>query len=107
MFVFLITTPDFMKIAAAPPCNNVVASLTPCLGFIKGGAAPVAECCSGARNLAGQVSGEEDRQAVCECLKGVLPRIGPYDPNRVPLIGQDCSIDISIPPIDASTDCST
>ncbi|KAL4385609.1 hypothetical protein GQ457_15G025950 [Hibiscus cannabinus] len=107
MLVLLVITSDITMIAAVPSCNNdVIASLTPCLGFIKGVAVPAAECCSGARNLASQVSGEGDRQAVCQCLKGVLTRIGPYDPNRIPLIGPKCGINVSIPPVDANTDCS-
>ncbi|GMJ01387.1 hypothetical protein HRI_003807900 [Hibiscus trionum] len=106
MLVLLVVASDITKIAAVPSCNEVVASLTPCLGFIKGGADPEAECCSSARNLASQVSGEGDREVVCGCLKGVLSSIGPYDPNQMPLIGQKCGIDVSIPPVDATTNCS-
>ncbi|KAK8971608.1 hypothetical protein V6N11_073240 [Hibiscus sabdariffa] len=106
MLILLVIISDISETAAAPSCNEVIASLTPCLGFIKGAVVPAAECCSGAKNLAGQVSSNGDRESVCGCLKGVLTRIGAYDPNKMPLIGQKCGINISFPPISAQTDCS-
>ncbi|KAG4132633.1 hypothetical protein ERO13_D08G044700v2 [Gossypium hirsutum] len=91
---------------AAPPCQEVIVSITPCLSFIKGQPDPAPGCCSGAKGLAKQANTKLDRQGICECLKGVLPKIGPYDPKRFPLIAQKCGINTLIPPISATTDCT-
>ncbi|XVE77270.1 hypothetical protein DITRI_Ditri13aG0048800 [Diplodiscus trichospermus] len=108
MLVLLITASPLEEILAAPACVDVTKAVTPCLEFVRGkdGADPPPACCSGANYLAGQAKTKDDKQAICECLKGVLPNIGPYDPSRVPLIAKKCGVDIEIPPITAETDCS-
>lgn len=92
--------------AASPMCSVVIFLLSPCEGFIKGGANPAPECCVGAKCLIDNLKAKEDREEVCLCVKALLPKLGPYDPNRVPLLGQKCGIKNFFPPITSATDCS-
>ncbi|XVF80226.1 hypothetical protein PTKIN_Ptkin15bG0054100 [Pterospermum kingtungense] len=109
ILVLLITASGIEEIAAAPTCNEVVKEVNPCLVFVKGSNPadnPPPACCTGAADLDKKATTKPDQQAVCECLKGVLPKIGPYDPNRLPLIGQKCGLKATIPPITGNFDCS-
>ncbi|KAB2068558.1 hypothetical protein ERO13_A08G034300v2 [Gossypium hirsutum] len=107
MLVFLNFSLDITETAAASPmCNVVIFFLSPCESFIKGGADPAPECCVGAKRLIDQLKAKEDRIEVCQCIKALLPQLGPFDPNRVPLLGQKCGIKNFFPPITPATDCS-
>ncbi|XP_021280977.1 non-specific lipid-transfer protein-like [Herrania umbratica] len=92
----------------APSCADVTKAVAPCLDFLKGkgGADPSRACCDGAGELAKETRTKNDRQAVCECLKTALGKVGSYDASRVPLIAKKCNVDINIPPITDQTDCS-
>ncbi|XWS35893.1 hypothetical protein CRYUN_Cryun20dG0035900 [Craigia yunnanensis] len=111
MLVFLITVSAFAvaEIPAAPSCPDVTKAVAPCLDFVKGknaGDNPPPACCAGSKQLENQAKTKSDQQKVCECLKGVLPNIGPYDPSRLTQIGKKCGVNIYIPPITGNTDCS-
>ncbi|TYI13217.1 hypothetical protein ES332_A08G043500v1 [Gossypium tomentosum] len=47
---------------AAPPCQEVIVSITPCLSFIKGEPDPAPGCWSGAKGLAKQANTKLDRK---------------------------------------------
>ncbi|KAE8660834.1 hypothetical protein F3Y22_tig00116951pilonHSYRG00930 [Hibiscus syriacus] len=87
-------------------CLDVATLLSPCWSFLKAGGSPTSECCIGAENIADLTNSKQDERKLCDCLKGELPKIGPYDPNRLPLLEQKCDIEFYIPPITATTDCS-
>nr|KJB22368.1 hypothetical protein B456_004G043800 [Gossypium raimondii] len=107
MLVFLNFSRDITETTAASPlCDVVIFYLSPCEGFIKGGANPAPECCVGAKRLIDELKTKEDRIEVCLCIKALLPQLGPFDPNRVPLLGQKCGIKNFFPPITPATDCS-
>ncbi|XP_022735467.1 non-specific lipid-transfer protein 3-like [Durio zibethinus] len=111
MLVLLITESAMAvaEIPAAPSCNDAGKAAVPCVDFVKGkntGDSPSAACCAGVKDVASQAKSKSDQQAVCECLKGLLTTIGPYDPSRVALIPQKCGVDFYLPPITSNTDCS-
>ena len=56
-------------------------------------------CCAGAKAIANQANTKNDRQAVYECLKEALEKVGSYDPSRVPLIAEKCGVDVYMHPI--------
>ncbi|GMI74060.1 hypothetical protein HRI_001075300 [Hibiscus trionum] len=126
MLVFLITS-DVTEITADPcanqpnsrallskpcadvarfSCGDVSSLLSPCWSFLKGGASPSPDCCIGAENIADLTNSKGDEQKLCECLKAELPKIGNYDPQRLPMIDQKCDLDFYIPPVTGTTDCS-
>uniref|UniRef100_A0A0E0AAL5 Non-specific lipid-transfer protein n=1 Tax=Oryza glumipatula TaxID=40148 RepID=A0A0E0AAL5_9ORYZ len=54
-------------------CSDVVADVTPCLGFLQGDDDhPSGECCDGLSGLVAAAATTEDRQAACECLKSAV-----------------------------------
>ena len=68
-------------VAAAPhveaiTCSQVVADVSSCLAYLRGGGAVTPACCSGARSLNNAAATTPDRQTVCGCIKTVAPGIG-------------------------------
>uniref|UniRef100_A0A0E0LCD0 Non-specific lipid-transfer protein n=1 Tax=Oryza punctata TaxID=4537 RepID=A0A0E0LCD0_ORYPU len=54
-------------------CSDVIADVTPCLGFLQGDDDhPSGECCDGLSSLVAAAATTEDRQAACECLKSAV-----------------------------------
>ncbi|XP_021893085.1 non-specific lipid-transfer protein-like [Carica papaya] len=93
---------------SAPSCSQVDVEVAPCLPFLKNGNGPSSTCCAGVKHINGDIKNKADRQAVCQCLKAALGKIGSYDPNRIPLLPNKCGIpDLILPPIDQNTDCAT
>ncbi|XP_031394195.1 non-specific lipid-transfer protein-like [Punica granatum] len=94
---------------SAPACNEIIQELMPCVGFVKkgGSSAPTGACCSGVKDLSNIAETDSDRQAICHCIKKVLPAVGDrYDPSRIPLLPKKCSVSIKFPPLDSKTDCT-
>lgn len=88
-------------------CDEVKNGLVPCLSFVKGKTnQPPAACCSGAQKISNEAKSPAAKKDICTCIQKSLASIGPYDKNYIPLIPQKCGIPITLPPIDAETDCS-
>lgn len=110
MLVLLVMASSALVIIEAElTCPQIIKAVIPCLGFVKGNSPkedPSPACCSGAKDLESKAPTKPDQLAVCECFILVLPKIGPYDPNRLPQIGEKCGVKVTIPPITGDTDCS-
>ncbi|KAL8138431.1 hypothetical protein V2J09_004432 [Rumex salicifolius] len=89
-------------------CGSVTANLMTCVGFITDkDKTPSSLCCSGAKKVFDMAPTKPDRQAVCECLKTAVKSLRNIDYARIPEIPKACNIDITLPPIQNTTDCST
>ncbi|GAB2266939.1 hypothetical protein Dimus_001926 [Dionaea muscipula] len=88
-------------------CNDVNKELEPCVNYLthKDGS-PSQGCCQGLKDVASKVKSPSDRAAVCECVKGAVTSIPGYDPNLVPRLPAQCSLNFTLPPIDKNTDCT-
>ncbi|KAK4747379.1 hypothetical protein SAY87_013965 [Trapa incisa] len=94
---------------SVPVCSKILEELTPCAAFVKRGgtSAPSTACCSGVNDLKNIAKTNSDRQAICRCLKQVLPEVGnSYDPSRIPLLPKKCGVPLNLPPLDSKTDCA-
>ncbi|KAL9430319.1 hypothetical protein AB3S75_025662 [Citrus x aurantiifolia] len=88
-------------------CDEVILDLVPCLSYLRGETKqPSAACCSGAQKISNGAKSQAAKKDVCTCIKKSLASVGPYDKNLIPLIPQKCGIPLTLPPIDAKTDCS-
>lgn len=98
---FCDQTPD-----PAPSCLIVISDASPCVPFITSTSpSPSEDCCSGVRNIAGMAKTNEDKVDICYCLKTILASLK-YDPALVAQLPKKCSVNITLPPISNSTDCS-
>ncbi|MED6180159.1 hypothetical protein PIB30_007670 [Stylosanthes scabra] len=88
-------------------CNEVISEAAPCASFLEEDRTekPSQSCCDGVKKLSDDAGTQEDRTAICECLKQVLAKIK-YDPKRVAMLPKLCQVSLTIPPIDQKTDCS-
>ncbi|MED6126512.1 hypothetical protein PIB30_079265 [Stylosanthes scabra] len=89
-------------------CPKVISETAPCASFLEedGTEKPSQSCCEGVKKLSDDAETQEDRTAICECLKQGLAMIGKYDPKRVAMLPKLCEVSLTIPPIDQKTDCS-
>ncbi|KAL2250314.1 UNVERIFIED_CONTAM: Non-specific lipid-transfer protein [Sesamum indicum] len=71
---------------AAISCASVMTKLSPCLSYIKSGGGLPPACCSGAKSLNDAASTTPDLQAVCGCIKILVPslRANPAYINSIP-----------------------
>ncbi|GFY95962.1 hypothetical protein Acr_11g0002680 [Actinidia rufa] len=107
--LFLVSRP---AMAAAPSCTKVITELLPCLSYLKlvpsdKGDGPSPACCAGVEDLYDEGKSKPDREAICECIKDALGKIGPYNPEKIPEIPKKCGVPIDLPPVHADFDCST
>ncbi|XP_047157097.1 non-specific lipid-transfer protein 1-like [Vigna umbellata] len=68
-----------MMMVQAVTCDQVTASLAPCLGYLMNGGAAAPGCCSGVKNILGAAGSSADKQTVCKCLKDAA---GKYNINE-------------------------
>jgi len=94
--------------ALAPiKCPTVIQDVAPCLSFLKSNTKhPSEECCQGIKRLNADAGTQQNRKAICRCLKKGLEAVGDYDPKLIPLVPKDCGLSVTLPPIDKSTDCT-
>ncbi|GLU15209.1 hypothetical protein SLE2022_317190 [Rubroshorea leprosula] len=63
-------------------CPEAIITLTPCVPFLTGvSPSPSAFCCEGVSKLNDEASTTQDRQDLCNCLKGAAPSFG-VNPER-------------------------
>ncbi|GER44293.1 non-specific lipid-transfer protein [Striga asiatica] len=110
-FSLAITICLAMWIAMAPPrahaaitCDFVLRSMSPCLGYLRGGGFVPPACCAGGRSLFNAAATTPDLQAGCRCIKTLVPNVGanPVYVNSLPGI---CGIRIPYK-YSPSLDCS-
>ncbi|KAL6569620.1 hypothetical protein OROMI_014134 [Orobanche minor] len=100
--VLIITKPTL----SVPSCAEVVMDLAPCLRFLQGRSnSPTVQYCDGVKALKSIEKTKEDRVAACNCGKQALS-LYDYDPNKLPLLPEQCSVDFNLPAIDKNFDCS-
>ncbi|KAL0450911.1 UNVERIFIED_CONTAM: Non-specific lipid-transfer protein [Sesamum latifolium] len=78
---------------AAISCSFVLTKLSPCLSYIKNGGALPPACCSGAKSLNDAASTTPDLQAVCSCVKSLLPTLK-ANPAYVNSIPPKCGVNL-------------
>ncbi|XP_021748090.1 non-specific lipid-transfer protein A-like [Chenopodium quinoa] len=89
-----------------PSCVDVVSDSAPCLPFIsKSTDSPSDFCCAGIRNVAGMAKSQSDEVQICDCLKANMAEFD-YDPTLVADLPKLCLVNITLPPINNTTDCS-
>jgi len=87
-------------------CPEVFDDVAPCVSFLKSNTKhPSEDCCQGIKTLNGEAGSQENREAICLCLKQGLASVGDYDPKRIPLVPKECGLSVDLPPIDDKTDC--
>ncbi|KAL3844654.1 hypothetical protein ACJIZ3_002057 [Penstemon smallii] len=73
-------------------CGDVQSSLTPCVPYLTGNSGePGGGCCSGVQSVSGSVRSQQDRQAVCNCLKSAASSYNLQSGNVASLPGK-CGI---------------
>lgn len=92
---------------ASTSCPTVIEEVAPCASFLQGSSKKPSEaCCSGVKKLSGDAATQNDRAAICQCLKQGLAFVGKYDPKLISQLPKDCGLSLTLPPIDQKTDCS-
>ncbi|RZC51726.1 hypothetical protein C5167_020146 [Papaver somniferum] len=88
MTLLLVLRP---AISAAPSCDAVITSFSPCLSYLKNvGSVPSTSCCDNIKVLDQQVTEKQDRKSVCQCIKLAVPIIGTVNNTRVGDISNNC-----------------
>lgn len=89
-----------------PSCTEVTSEVVSCVSYVRNGGSPSSTCCEGVAAVAKMAKTKEDRVAICNCLKSALGHIGSYDPSRLPPLSKSCGVNVDLPPVDQSYDCS-
>ncbi|XP_073109539.1 non-specific lipid-transfer protein 1-like [Elaeis guineensis] len=93
--------------AAAPPCNEIMQTITPCMSYLSDQAwVASGRCCDGVAALNRTVSTRGDRVAICDCLKSVAPNFPGVDFSRAAALPRLCGVHINIT-ISPSIDCNS
>lgn len=109
--VTLMAVALVLMLAAAPraavaiECGQVDGLVRPCLTYVQGGPGPSRECCGGVTNLHNQAQSRNDRQAACNCLKGIARGIRNLNLNNAASIPSKCGVNVPYT-ISPSIDCS-
>ncbi|KAH6779973.1 hypothetical protein C2S52_011210 [Perilla frutescens var. hirtella] len=92
------------SVVSVPSCPDVIKNVAPCLSYLQGKSASP-QCCAGVKGLSGMAKNQQDRMAICECVKQALSSYA-YDPKRIPLLPKECGAEVVLPPVDKNYDCS-
>ncbi|KAI9073221.1 hypothetical protein K1719_044830 [Acacia pycnantha] len=109
----LISTSEASKVPPAPkqvgaiPCTVAIPKIAPCREYIDASKPkPSQSCCNGVKDINDRAKTRQDRVEACQCIKQALSLMGKYDPNRIPLIPEQCRLSFSLPAIKKDTDCN-
>ncbi|KAI3716872.1 hypothetical protein L1987_68080 [Smallanthus sonchifolius] len=92
--------------ARAISCQDAIARMLPCQGFLMGFSEMSAACCHSAQSLSQTAnSSPVELTSVCQCLKQAIGVIG-INMNRAQQIPQLCHIDLDTGLIDPNVDCN-
>ncbi|MCD7451249.1 tyrosine protein phosphatase [Datura stramonium] len=87
-------------------CGQVVASLSPCISYVRQAGVLSTACCSGIKTLNGQAITTPDRQAACNCIKSAAAAISGINFGRASTLPSKCGVNLPYK-ISPSIDCST
>ncbi|MCE7766482.1 hypothetical protein GQL56_28005, partial [Pseudomonas putida] len=87
-------------------CGQVVASLSPCISYVRNGGAIPAPCCSGINSLNNQATSTPDRQTACSCIKSAAAGISGINLSLAGSLPSKCGVNLPYK-ISPSIDCST
>ncbi|KAI3844167.1 hypothetical protein MKX03_000065 [Papaver bracteatum] len=85
-------------------CGTVVSKMTPCLGYLTGGAI-TSGCCAGVKSLLASATTTPDRQAACNCLKSAAGGLAGINYANAASLPSQCGVNIPYK-ISPSTDCT-
>ncbi|KAL5704707.1 hypothetical protein ACHQM5_023097 [Ranunculus cassubicifolius] len=91
--------------AEAITCGQVTVDLAPCVGFLRGGGAPLTACCSGVKSLNSAAKTTPDRKTACSCIKTLANSIPGIKPRMVSSLPGKCVVNVGFP-ISVDMDCS-
>jgi hypothetical protein len=91
---------------AAISCGQVSGALSPCIGYLRGGAGPSPACCAGVKRLNAAATTTPDRQAACNCLKSAAGAISGLNTGAASSLPGKCGVNIPYK-ISTSTNCAT
>ncbi|XP_057497377.1 non-specific lipid-transfer protein 1-like [Actinidia eriantha] len=78
-------------------CDQVDASLAPCVPYLTGGGSPALKCCDGVKDIKGMASSTTDKQAACNCVKAAANRYPSLKDNVVKALPTKCGVQMDIP----------
>ncbi|KAJ7960587.1 Non-specific lipid-transfer protein [Quillaja saponaria] len=78
-------------------CQQVDASLGPCIAYLTGGGSPSHECCSGLGTLKNLTPYTADRRQACECLKAAASRFPNIREDLASSLPQACHVGTNVP----------
>ncbi|KAJ0047022.1 hypothetical protein Pint_04705 [Pistacia integerrima] len=103
MLVLVVAMVYFMvKPGEAVQCDQVAASLAPCMPYLEAAAGnPSTACCDGVRNI----KTTADRQAACECVKSAAAKYPNINQDAASSLPGKCGAPLNIP-ISKNTNCA-
>lgn len=85
-----------MVVGHAFDCEEVKATIPPCIGFLNGDDdQPSTTCCNGVKDLKSSVATQNDRNKACECLKKALTHFPNIRDDLNVLLPKRCGVDLS------------
>nr|CAD1843289.1 unnamed protein product [Ananas comosus var. bracteatus] len=90
---FIASSLSLSARAEAPPCNEVVQMVVPCVPYLTDRAAvPFGPCCNEVVALNRTASTRQDRITICRCLEGAAPAsASPELTSRAPPPSRGCA----------------
>ncbi|KAJ0989339.1 hypothetical protein J5N97_007695 [Dioscorea zingiberensis] len=106
LMAVLLVAFSSLKADAAPPCAQITRMITPCAAYLADRAlTPYGPCCMGVTALDRSAPLQDDRVAVCSCLKIISPRFPIMDSTRASSLPTLCGVSINIT-VTPSIDCN-
>ncbi|PIA49020.1 hypothetical protein AQUCO_01300105v1 [Aquilegia coerulea] len=109
LLMVLLLASGTKAVLDAATCNSIVQDLIPCVPYFNDSQSePTSACCQGAHLVASVATQTNDLKGICQCIKTAAINNGGFlDDNRANAIAGKCGVNVNIPPISRSTDCST
>ncbi|KAF5208384.1 hypothetical protein FRX31_002026 [Thalictrum thalictroides] len=109
LLMVLLLASGTKAVLDAGTCNTMVQDLIPCLSYLNDSQTdPTSTCCQGAHTVANVATQTNDLKGICQCLQAAATNNGGLlDDNRANSLAGKCGLNVNIPPISRSTDCST
>ncbi|XP_020199897.2 non-specific lipid-transfer protein [Aegilops tauschii subsp. strangulata] len=82
------------RAAVAIDCGHVDSLVRPCLSYVQGGPSPSGQCCGGVQSLHNQAQSKSDRQAACNCLKGIARGIHNLNEDNARSLAPKCGVNL-------------
>ncbi|VFQ96928.1 unnamed protein product [Cuscuta campestris] len=80
-------------------CTQVDSAISPCLTYLRDGAAaaaPPRECCDAVKSLVSIAPSQQERQTACECLKAAAART-PIKADLAAGLPAGCGVSTTVP----------